>query len=383
MSDVVWSSVIDPSSGREVRDDISLEIDGQRFRGWKRVRITRGIDQLASAFSVFIGRKVPDGGDLSYPVGASVVVRIGDDVVLTGWIEEVSPAAGYQEDGVDLVGRSRAGDLVDCSAINAPGQWSEVLIEDIIRDLCAPFGIRVFSPAEGTGEKIDNFEIEKGETVYECIERLCRLRSLLARDTPGGDIRLARVGKRRAQGTLQRVSDPERRGRNNIQAGRGKFGTGGRFSELRVSGQQSGDDQVYGEEAAQSFAVISDKAVGRYRPKLMLADGAATSDDCRKIGNWEASRAAGRAQEASFKVIGWRQSPYGALWDVDLLIPVEDHYLSSGRFEMLGSSLSFVADGESRYSEISLQPAESFDPKPVSGAETLNMWRDVKPLKRG
>lgn len=378
----VLSSLLSPATASIVNDDVSLEFNGQIFRGFKSLKIDFGINNIAAKFSLVVANS-DNGGVISlFPTDVSVVIRIGSDVVLTGWVEVVSPSASPEDSGITISGRSKAGDLVECSAVHSSGQWRRQSVEAIAEELCSPYGIGILRPNAGTGEVIDNFEIEKGESVYECIERLCRLRSLLARSTPEGDIRLARAGKRRAQRPLQRFIDPERQRENNIIRGGGSFATTGRFSEFHVIGQSPGSNSSYGEETAQGSAVIHDQAILRYRPKIMLADGAANSDDCMRIGSWEVAQAAGKAQQSSFDVVGWRQFSGGPLWEVDLVTEINDEETGIIRNDLIINALSFIRDLESSYCTITLQPVAAFDPKPVFNSDAVELWKEVKPVNR-
>ena len=98
-------------------------------------------------------------------------------------------------------GRDKAGDLIDCSAINAPGQWNNQKLEKIASAIAAPFGISV-SAEVNTGEAFKKFSIEQGETAYEAIHRLCKLRAVLCISDRQGGLLLTAAGNSRAATAL-------------------------------------------------------------------------------------------------------------------------------------------------------------------------------------
>jgi prophage tail gpP-like protein len=126
-----------------------------------------------------------------------VQVRIGADVVITGYVDRVVPQLTAGRHAVGVLGRGKCQDLVDCAAEWPGGQIVGSSVLEIARKLAAPYGIGV-SSAVDPGDPIPQFNLMRGETPFEIIERLCRFRQLLAYETPRGDLMLSRVGQVRA-----------------------------------------------------------------------------------------------------------------------------------------------------------------------------------------
>lgn len=95
--------------------------------------------------------------------GAKCQVRIGDDLVLTGWVFATPISYDHQQITTTISGRSLTADLVDYAAVNKPGQWDNQSVLAIVKALASPYGIRVRSEIpEGT--KLSDHTIELGET---------------------------------------------------------------------------------------------------------------------------------------------------------------------------------------------------------------------------
>jgi len=104
--------------------------------------------------------------------GDACEVRMGDDVVLTGYVDEAVDTLDDESHELQVTGRDKTGDLVDCSAIHSPDQWSGLTLQAIAAILCKPFDIPVKAETD-TGAPFPTVKLQPGETVFAVIERLC------------------------------------------------------------------------------------------------------------------------------------------------------------------------------------------------------------------
>ena len=74
---------------------VSLRVAGMDYAGWKDVRISAGIERQARDFSLSVAWRW-DGQAVDLPIkqGAKTEVRIGQDLVLTGWVFAALPLIG-------------------------------------------------------------------------------------------------------------------------------------------------------------------------------------------------------------------------------------------------------------------------------------------------
>ncbi|MCH5770564.1 phage tail protein, partial [Salmonella enterica] len=79
---------------------------------------------------------------------------------------------------LNVSGRDKTGDLVDSSAIHGSGQWKRARLEQIVRDICKPFGIEVLVQTD-TGDAIDSFSLDDGEKAFDAIDRAARAKAIL------------------------------------------------------------------------------------------------------------------------------------------------------------------------------------------------------------
>ena len=308
-------------------DQVIIEADGRLFFGWSAVTVERGVARAASSFSLAVSRTHPNAGEIAtWRAGAPVTVAIGDpdgvrQTVLTGYIDEPDDDLQNADHPISMTGRARTKDLIDCQRVAGPYQIRGRL-EDIAAELCKPFGIAVEARVP-TGEDIPDFRMEQGDTVWNAIEELCRLRQVFGRDTPGGDLAIDRPGAARADGAIViyglGAADDRR---NTVLSARLTSSEADRFSHVVVRGQGVRSADRFGEAANETTAVARDHGVARYRPRLVKPDRQLTPSQAQAVADWEVARAFGRSQTLTVVLSGWRQ-PGGALWDAGLTVPIE------------------------------------------------------------
>ena len=359
--------------------EIALRLNGRIWTGWLSASATRGLDRLASSFSVTASRLAPGTGEplIARPFD-SVTVEVAGRRVLTGFVDKISPKEDAGDDTVTVSGRSRTADLIDCTAIVEPGTWRGARIDRIVRDLARPFGVEV-RLAGDPGGPMDE-DVQQGERVFDVIERCCRRRGLVARDTPDGAVVLERPSSRRSATALVNLRNPDgtATAESNVLRSSGVFDGTQRFSEIHVTSQVAGTDLNFGAEAAGVHAVVRDPAVPRHRPLLIVDEGSANAADCRLRAGWEYARRLGRSQTLRHTVSGWLQRPGGDLWDAGLLVPVRDR-VQNVKADLIAASVTWtMTSDQADLTTLVLQPPESFEPE--RAASELGAFKELAEL---
>lgn len=339
----------------DAENAVSLTVDGLDYGGWKNVEISAGLERQTREFSLGITWKWP-GQPISIPIrqGSKCQVRIGGDLVLTGWV--FATPISYDDKMVTMTisGRSLTADLVDCAAVNKPGQWSGLGVLAIVKALAAPYGVKVRSEISETGTLSDH-TIEPGETVFESIDRLLTVFRVFSTDDANGLAVLAKPG---SEGW---ASDRLEVGRN-ILTGDAGLDFSGVFSEYRVLGQRSGTDEEFGKTVAEVSAVVSDDRTTRKRVMIIKESGQMTSALVNARANWESVTRMGKSLSTTYKVQGWRQSN-GALWKHNMLVRVVDPIIGMDR-DMLISEITYSLSDSGTVCTMVVGPPDSFEPEP-------------------
>ena len=186
-------------------DLLTLTIGNQSVTGWQRVSVTRPLAAIPASFSIEATERYPNTADLDLKPGQPCTVKIGADLVLTGYVDRYASSISAGNHTVRVEGRSKSEDLVDCSALVANTSAGSPSTEGmqimngttlaIAQKLAAPYSVTVQSTA-GDGIQVPQFNINLGETVWEIIDRVTRYSEMLVYDMPDGSIMLAKVGAR-------------------------------------------------------------------------------------------------------------------------------------------------------------------------------------------
>ncbi|WP_246254051.1 phage baseplate assembly protein [Comamonas jiangduensis] len=334
---------------------VSLRVAGMDYAGWKDVRISAGIERQARDFSLSVAWRW-DGQAVDLPIkqGAKTEVRIGQDLVLTGWV--FATPISHTPDAITrgITGRSLTADLVDCSAVNQPGQWRKQSVQQVVQALTQPFGLKVISQVPETAALVDH-SIEPGETVFDSIDRLLTLSRLLSTDDAQGNVLIVEPG------SAGRAVDAIVVGENVLE-GSAPLDFSQLMSEYRVVGQKSGTDESFAESTNEVAASVTDPRATRYRPLLIQQQGQLTSQLARERVNWERGSRVGKALTTTYKVQGWRQSN-GQLWVHNQLVQVKDPVIGFDR-EMLITAVEYVLDDNGTVAMLTVAPPEAVLPEP-------------------
>lgn len=96
---------------------VTLKCKGNEFSHWESVTITSGLNELSRSFLLDVTYLLPQQNHLHdlFNPGDKVQVFIDDDLVLTGYIDKTPITYDGNSIKVQVIGRSKTEDLVDCN----------------------------------------------------------------------------------------------------------------------------------------------------------------------------------------------------------------------------------------------------------------------------
>lgn len=330
--------------------DVRLEINAERYGGWKNISIRRSLSRAAGTFNLSVSERWP-GQTVPRPIqpGASARVLVDGEAVVTGFVDDVQISCTATEHTVSVSGRDRTGDLVDCCPPSM--QLSGANFADIAKNLCAPFGVEVVDKA-GV-DTIPGFKINPGDTVFETLEQLSRAQGVFMTSDGAGNLVLTRSGKEKASTVLELGK--------NVLSCRGSFSMADRFSEITVLGQTAASDAWAGAKASQQKTMVKDEAVPRYRPLTLIADQ--EWQGANKRAQWEINTRYGKGCSANYTIYGWKDGE--KIWAPNVLVDIRDKALGLN-VTWLVAEVSLILDDQGWRTELTLSPPEAFAPEPVS-----------------
>lgn len=341
---------------------VTLSVGGHDYGGWKAVTIGAGLERQARDFTLGITWRWPGGGDVPVRIrqGESLELYIGQDLLLTGYVFTTPIRYDSESITLSITGRSKTADLVDCAAVNMPGQWRGQSVQKIVAAIAGEYEITVVNDAADTAG-IDDHTIEPGETAFESIDRLLTQSRLFSTDDAQGRLVIA------SPGSAGRAVDTLELGKN-LLSGEANLDFSGVFSEYISKGQRSGTDDSFGVEASEVEARITDDRIKRRRVKIIKQSGQTTAAIARARVEWERANAIGRALTVNYTIQGWRQSN-GALWRHNMIVRLVDPLIGFDR-DMLISEISYeLSEQGGTTAKISVAPPETFLPEPNDAYE--------------
>ncbi|WP_028310986.1 phage baseplate assembly protein [Derxia gummosa] len=340
-------------------DTITLRIAGTDYGGWLSASVTAGIERMARDFTVQLTRGWP-GADVSalgraVRPGDACEIRIGADRVMTGWIDATPIEYDGERVSITIRGRSRTADLVDCSAINKPGQWRGSSVEAIAAALAGSYGVGVLAEISTT-QPVADHSIEQGETVQESLDRLLSPRGLLATDNADGDLVLIDVGSTSTDDML-RLGDNILRGAADLDESRV-------YRTYIAKGQSAASDGADIADTYGASATATDPAVTRPRTLMLRQSGQADGTTVQQRATYERDHRRARAQATTYTVRGWRQSS-GALWQPNRLVRVRDPLIGWDQ-DMLIVEVTWSLDTSGQLTRLLVGPRAGYiTPVPV------------------
>lgn len=343
--------------------ELTLIVDSKKFGGWLDVRVSRGIERAAGDFEIRCSQRWPGQDErFEIPEGAKCEIRIGDDKVLTGYVDVIALERDDNSASLTIQGRSKTADLVDCSPDFELTELAGLDLAAVARKLAAPFGIEV--DARATGATFPVASANHGETAWKVIERLARQRGILVMDDPEGRLVLTQLATERATDSLIHPAD----GLKKVST---KRDMSKRFSVYKVKAQAGGRWAGFAQgNVATSLAHVegsfTDSGVPRYRPKTILNEGAAKKEGTLARAEYEARRNIGRSLQIQATRVGWRQRD-GALWRPNILVPCSLPDLNVEGTLAIGE-VTYRKGPSGTVSELALMPPEAFTPEPPEEA---------------
>lgn len=403
---------------------VRLVVNGQEYGGWKSVRIEAGIERQARSVDLEVTDRWPGQTDIPRRIqpGDPCQVFIGQDLVMTGHVDGTPIRYDGKSVGVGVRGRSKTADLVDCcpiesgkntapesdggtwkdvsspngkkpNVIQAPptaaNQWRHLKMEVIAAALAAPYGVRVLAEVD-TGQVIPEHHVQVGETVFESIDRMMRLRHVLSTDNELGDLVFIDVGSTGTASTALELGQ-------NILVASTDLDYKGVFSEYVVKGQRSGNDEQYGADVAEEIgkaeddrpatvtgetATAKDARAKRRRVIVIKQSGQADDGTCQERAEYERAHRAAKALQTSYTVAGWRQED-GTLWQPNMMVRVRDGLIGFDA-DMVIAETAWILDKEGCRTEIKVGPPDGYRTKAGKLKASKSQkgggpdWSDVK-----
>jgi prophage tail gpP-like protein len=355
-------------------DLVTLKVGRKIYSGWTDIAIDMSLTEISDSFSVSITDLFP-GQQKRFQVqpGNACSLAIGDDTLITGYINDVEISYDTESHSLFVRGRDKTGDLVDCSATpHGFGNWNRVSIMDIAKVLLDPFGITVTSTVPDTAKAIRGHTVQMGETVWECLDRAFRQYGVMAMADGSGNLVLTRPGD---GGALA-----EARLGGIILAGSASYSGRETFKDYYVLGQFPGGNDAYSDPSVTTMASahVTDPNVTRFRPLIVHVE-CNTSDMAflPTRAAWEAAYRSGKGRRFQITVQGWRDAN-GKLYAPNTMIRLEDDFLGVHE-SLLVVAVHLSLSESGTLAGLTLSRKDAFIPAPLTSLPPYENGTGAKP----
>lgn len=342
-------------------DDLTLTVNGKVLSGWDATRVRRSIETMPSDFDLSLMDYYPGSdGKQEVKPGDACQVKIGDDTVLTGYVDRWAPMISSSRHAVHAVGRSKCADLVDCSAYWKNNVISGATPLQIAQKLAQPYDIPVSSDVS-IGTTVPQFTLNWGETSQEVIDRITRWAALLYYDLPDGSLFLTRVGTKQAASGVKQGQNIQEAAYESTMDERFSDYTGVSMAVTPIN--EAGGDDAYN-AVALAKAQDPEAARMRYRNRIVIIESTMTANQqAQQCIEWEMNRRYGRSKRLLVTVDSWRDSA-GKLWEPNTLIPISLPVFGLTDEVWLLGEVTFVKDEDGTRAEMVLMPPAAFSVEP-------------------
>jgi prophage tail gpP-like protein len=346
-------------------DPVSLIINGTSYADFKSVQLTASMEQFARDFSFQFSDKWFNTllQENPFKEGDPATIQVYGKTFLEGFIEDIPVQYNSRARSIGVIGRSRACDLVDCSAIHKSGSWRNVSMVDIAKSLIAPYGLSVKVDPWAVALAAPPFSrwaIEDEEKVFDCIARMAKMRGLFLLSDASGDLIITKSSPLPFPYKLQFGV--------NIFSGSRSSHFRDRYSEYTIKGQRSGDDTFFAENVGKGFYKTTDPQVDRFRPLIIMSDSQGSAQELKSRGDHERNLRAGKSRKLAYDHVGLRTTDQKLPFILNRLIPIIDPVVDfTGSLLVSGISHRFSSPG-GEITHLELSAPEMYDilipPKP-------------------
>lgn len=373
-------------------NQVKLICKGQEFGNWSKVTITSGLNELSRSFTLEVTYLLPQQNHLQdlFKPGDKVQIFIDNDLVLSGFIDKTPISYDAKSVTVQIIGRSKTEDLVDCNpwpegnSIKFDNDWtlsptpSDFVVYEpnsvtsrskhkdklgtALATLIGAYGIKLKVYKDPTIikklDEIKDINIKPESTLYDIISSVVIGNDILITDDENGDLLVLKKGEKKSFDNLSLGE--------NILSGRADFDGTKLFQVYSCSGHKKGDDNTSGRQLQTNGKAV-DEQISRRRYKYL--NNVSEDDNCLNQAEGERDFLRAQYEKVTYTVCGWKQKN-GDLWQINHTVKVTDFMLGFNEKEMLIQKVVFNLDnGGGMITTLDLIPPKGVKVEPKKGAE--------------
>lgn len=326
-----------------------LEVEGTPYSFFTSATVTSRLDALCRTFRFSATR---EGGDaLPFRGGEAVRVLAGDDVLLTGFIEQVNADYDASSHSITVSGRDKAGDVLDSTLGTisdfVPPLTMKRAVELVLSHLGADIAVVDDAAPAPFTKAADLLAPEPGQNAFEFLEALARKRRVLLTSNGEGNIVITRGSGTRSPGAVQNVQGADD---NNVVSASVSYDLTGRFNEyVFVSNLNPLALQAAGITGVSTIAnqkgQALDSAVRTSRRLSLVPESSLSGSNNKKRAEWEANVRKARSRVYSAVMQGLRPAAEFPVWQANTVVDIVDDFAGINGAMLINSVTYTFSEG--------------------------------------
>ncbi|WP_160286824.1 phage baseplate assembly protein [Pseudomonas knackmussii] len=339
-----------PTSSESIR----LSIGGQSHDTWEGWSVESDLLTPADAFELELYTKQTEALPSVLVEGASCVLTLGGDRVLTGQVDEFEHDISRGGVFIRVNGRDRAAVLVDCSTPFV--SMREAGLAEVINQVVKPLGISQVKIQAANAKSRRRIQIEPGQSAWEALLQVAEANGLWPWMEPDGTLVVGGPDYTTAPvATLILRRDGAG---NNVQRLSVRRSIANRFSQVTVLGQHGQySNDGYDTSRSHLRSMIKDDTLaqrGIFRPKVII-DSSSESQD---MATTRARKVLADSRLEGFEIraiVAGHRAGNGQVWTPGqrIIVKSEPHGLD-GTFFLMARTLRLTR-GEGAITELRLR----------------------------
>lgn len=346
-------TIAEGSAPSQRDNEVSLSINGERFRFWEGVRIKRSLDsfdsiQFGAPFEVENAAFRSTFRPFSYQ---GIVVTVGGEPLFTGTMVGVNPSMEADKRIVSVTGYSLPGVLNDCNSPSSdfPLEFNGQKIGGIARVICAPFGLSVEVTAN-EGPVFERVASGPAKKAYAFLATLAKQRNSVISSTPAGKL------------LMQQSVTPGRPVARLVQGSAPLTGVAPEFRPQEYYSHVTGIQPALVGVGGGKYTVKNSRLEGVIRPFNFSADDTLTAD-IKEATEAKAGRMFANAVSYSVSLSTWRDHA-GNLWAPNTTITLNaPGAMVYSDYEFIVRSVEFIQESSAESAVLTLVLPGAFDGK--------------------
>ncbi len=361
-------------------NEFFIEVNNQKFKGFKTVSVTKSLENFVDIFNITISTKEKIINNQRIPqnlikVQDKIRIFIDENLILTGFVDQLSISYDVDNHETIISGRSRTSDLVDSNMkqISYTIKDFKQLIEAVLSDngytdISVSSDTTIKQIEEKTNDSGFSFQEEKdtkvsNQTIFEFLDLYAQKVQILLRTDEEGNILLTREETENTIGNL--ISTKNNLNNNIISASISIDNTNRfRFNEL----QSQGDNKSYWKSTTNQTSSSDDTLVRSPRRKITVAKSSSLTSELTDLAKWGVNLRRAKSINYTCAVQGYYNDKKStSLWNINKLVKVlDDKCLLDGQF--LIKDVTFnksVEEGSTTTLNITNRGAFTLDPETI------------------